>query len=187
MTRFATAEDLATYRAQPVETAQAEVVLDLVSEAVRQRARQIISEVVDDTTQLVVEAGLAILPQLPTTAIGDVTALWVTPNRTLDASEWQWDGGEELWLWPPPARAAYPGLFWPRISVTYTHGYPVAEFAADGRCADLWEVTLSAAKRLFDPVPEASWGWQQTGINSVLFQPEELTAIDRYGKPRVPL
>ncbi len=118
---LATAEDLATYLNQPVTTAQAELVLDLASDAVRQAAGQQI-DFGRDTIELPVSSGFLVFPQRPVVVDADNPVLvegypqggWrLVPERT------------GLYLYELPAiNVSHFARRPPQTAVvTYSHGY----------------------------------------------------------------
>lgn len=134
-----TAEDLATYLNQPVNTAQAQLVLDLAADAVRQAAGQKI-DFARSTTELPVRSGFVMFPQRPVVVDADNPILvegyapgsWrIIPERN------------GLYLFELPAINRSERYNAPTVvSVTYSHGF------REGEVPDtLRQIILAAAAR----------------------------------------
>lgn len=130
MAAFASATDLASFLQRDLDTATAELLLEMASDAIREDVGQQIDEVTDDEVILdPPDHGQAlILPELPVTG---VTAITVAGIALVDAVDYSWgpsgiirrfgtsltlnDVTVDGWTWGQAAQS---------IAVTYSHGYP---------------------------------------------------------------
>lgn len=145
MPSYATVAQLQSYlRDDTLDTAAAQLYLDIITSAVKSRCDQTLDLVSNEVVLLdpIVGHTSVSLPELPVVAISLVeivdpsTLLW----RTLLPTEWVFD--------PPTgivSRAPTSLLSWPyapqTVRVTYTHGYATIPY-------DLTSVTITAAARL---------------------------------------
>lgn len=136
MPALATIDDLAAYLGQdPLSGAaadQADLVLELVSGAIRRYCRQTFDHVVGDVAVLVGNWGPSlVLPERPVLA---VSAVEVDDVALVEDLDWAHDGQGTLWRGPSPdtgsdLRQGATGVWrhWggpeTKVTVTYDHGY----------------------------------------------------------------
>lgn len=150
MAAFATAEELASLLQRDLDTATAELVLDLASAAIRADVDQQIDQVEDDTVTIDPPAARALLlPELPVTA---VTAVKIGAVELVADTDYSWtpagiirrtgtavtvnDLTVDGWRWGTAPKS---------IEVTYSHGYPAGHRHLD-TCRS---VCLQAAARAY--------------------------------------
>lgn len=131
MTAFAQPEELASFLQRDVDTATAELLLDMASDAIREDVDQQIDRVDGDQVTLdpPVRSSALLLPELP---VADVTSLTVAGVVLVDGVDYTWgpagiirrfgtaltagDLTIDGWTWGSAAQS---------IDVTYSHGYAV--------------------------------------------------------------
>lgn len=129
MSAFASPEELASFLQRDLDTATAELLLDMASDAIREDVGQHVELVEDDIVTLDPPAGRSLLlPELP---VVDVTSLKISGLALVADSDYRWTPagiirryGTALtigditingWTWGDLAGS---------IEVTYSHGYP---------------------------------------------------------------
>ncbi len=182
MAAFATPSDLATYMQRDLsaaETATAELVLDLVSGAIRAYTGQTISTATSTAKRLKVRGTKVRLPQRPVTAVSAVTST-ATPAVAV-AYTWDGFGSIELDTYEHAS-----------VLVTYAHGYATIP-------DDIRAITLQVAGRSFGTTPDTT-GVQSESIGgysystgaataqgAVGFLAGERAVLDRYKLPTGPI
>lgn len=183
MTSFATPSDLAAYLQSSVDTASAQLALDLATAQIRSYCGWSISEVVDDVANVNGDgSSLLAVPSLYITAVTSIVSggvsvaatdytwtsyglLTLVKSQTWDVSDptlFVQDGGSGPLAWPNADRA---------VTVTYTHGYAAVPDEIRGVCLNI------AARSYLNPPSATSEG---VGAYTVRYDPLETTVLDAF-------
>lgn len=189
-TRLASVPEFATYLQRDLtaeESDTAELVLDLVSAAIRSYTGQTITEATT-TDRIKVTGGRVRLPQRPVTEVDTVASIAGTPLLVT------WDAGPQVWLSSCLPVANGPGYrnAPTYVDVTYTHGYATVPY-------DIKAVVLQVAGRAFGATADTT-AVQSEGIGgynysigaaaaqgAVGFLAGERAVLDRYKTPVGPI
>jgi hypothetical protein len=146
VTSFATPADLASYLQTTVDTASAQLSLDLATALIKNYTRQTLSYVADDTVVLRGNTAVLLLPQRPVVGTPVV-------NGLVPSAVYRFDPPDRLTYGVPSgnlAAAQYANGpnpvygVWPlAVTVTYSHGYQVIPDDIRGAC-------ISVAARAYD-------------------------------------
>lgn len=160
---LATPEDLLAYPGvRQVSEAQAALVLRLASGAIRNRTKQIISFVADDTVTLTGGERVLRLPQRPPVVDAEhpLTVVEIVDGNGLEIPAIEGRDfvrkGAELHrgeAWPTSRLQGWPrrypvGIWADQVRVTYSHGHLVIPDDLIGICLDLASATLANPNRL---------------------------------------
>lgn len=184
MVALATASDLATYLQRDLsaeETATAELVLGVVSAAIRSYTGQSITTTTSTAVRLKVKGNKVRLPQGPVTAVSAVA------DTGGNALTFTWFSGQTLWVTSPYVFAIntlYDGPSY--VDVTYTHGYAAgSEFLEPAKFA-----ALRAAKALMgdaDPKSETIGSYSVSYDDAKREVEKSSSMLDRYKVPALPI
>ncbi|MDT7847196.1 hypothetical protein [Streptomyces justiciae] len=160
---LATVEELMAYPGpKPASDAEAQLVLRLASGAIRNRTKQTISFVADDTVTLTGGERVLALPQRPLFVDADhpLTVVEIVDGSGLEVPAVEGRDfvimGSELHRgesWPASRLMGWPrrwptGIWADRVRVTYSHGHQEIPDDIVGICLDLAAATVSNPNRL---------------------------------------
>lgn len=183
---FATASDLASYLQQDVDTATAELLLDLATGAIQSATGQTVEQVTDDAVTVAAPSGeKLVLPERPasTPTLVKVDGSAVTdyyadvPDDPLEPTVLYRPGGWEAW-------DSVTGTLL-RVEVTYTHGYATIPAEIKGICLDVAARAyrnpegLRSRERAVDDYRESDTYATETVGGSVMLSPSEVRAARR--------
>lgn len=189
-TRLASVNDLAIYLQREFtaeESTTAELLLDLVSAAIRSYTGQTITLVEDDTVTLKVKGCAVRLPQHPVVAVTAIESAGIDVLHT-------WTGGPQVWLAGslPVVNLSSDRRSPSYVQVTYSHGYAAIP-------GDIRAVALQVAGRAFGTTADHT-GVQSENIGGYAYSvggaaasgavgllAGERQVLDRYKMPAGPI
>lgn len=181
MVAFATPQDLATFLHTPVDTAAAQLALDLASGTIRAATGQKFDRVLGDSVTL--DGGgtsSILLPQQPVTAVTSVSITdWGFFNYSyqVPALSWRLFAGRIRWVGAGGWSSGVGG--WSRlVTVVYDHGYTVVPDDVRQVCLTLAADTFTNPENL-DQERVDDYQYRRTGRQQAGRQLDDLAALVR--------